>query len=120
MKKRHPELDRRLGRMLDCNVLDDRRRPRLANSMKEWATFLSSPDCVVASTDIGEVNVTTAFTGIDLGYATFGPPMLFATMIFGGQYDGVGALAATWEVAEIVHEERCNMLRNTGSRKKAA
>jgi hypothetical protein len=117
MKKKQPDLGR-LGRMMHCYVLVNH-RPTRAN-LKEWMDFLSSPDCIVASTDIGRVNVTTAFMGIDLSSTSFGPPMFFKTEIFGGQYDGLGSYTATWGGAALAHEERCDMLREAGSRKQAA
>ena len=66
----------RLGRMMHCYVLVNH-KPKRANSLKEWMDFLASPDCIVASTDIGRVNVTTAFMGIDLSSTSYGPPMFF-------------------------------------------
>ena len=117
MKKKQPDLGR-LGRMMDCYVLVNH-RPRRAN-LKEWMDFLSSPDCIVATTDIGRVNVTTAFLGIDFSSTNYGPPMVFVTMIFGGQYDGVADYTPTWGGAALAHEQRCDMLRQAASRKQAA
>jgi hypothetical protein len=118
--KKDPERSRRLGRMLDCYVLNNHKQPRRA-SLDEWMAFLASPDCIVATTDIGRVNVTTAFAGIDLSTTSFGSPMFFKTEIFGGQYDGLGAYTPTWGGATLAHEERCAMLRETARpHKKAA
>ena len=86
MRKKQPDLGR-LGRMMECYVLVNH-RPTRAN-LKEWMDFLSSPNCIVASTDIGRANVTTASLGIDFSSTSYGPPMAFVTMIFGGQYDGI-------------------------------
>jgi hypothetical protein len=118
MKKKQPDLGR-LGRMMNCYVLVNH-KPKRASSLKEWMDFLASPDCIVASTDIGRVNVTTAFMGIDLCSTSFGPSMFFKTEIFGGLYDGVGDYAPTWGGAALAHEQRCEMLREAGSRKQAA
>ena len=109
MKKKQPDLGR-LGRMMGCYVLVNH-KPKRASSLKEWMDFLASPDCIVASTDIGRVNVTTAFMGIDHSSTSYGPPMLFKTEIFGGSYDGLGAYTATWGGAALAHEQRCDMLR---------
>jgi hypothetical protein len=105
--------------MMACYVLVNH-QPKRASSLKEWMDFLASPDCIVASTDIGRVNVTTAFMGIDHSSTSYGPPMLFKTEIFGGSYDGLGAYTATWGGAALAHEQRCDMLREAGSRKQAA
>jgi hypothetical protein len=118
MNKKQPDLGR-LGRMMHCYVLVNH-KPKRANSLKEWMDFLASPDCIVASTDIGRVNVTTAFMGIDLSSTSYGPPMFFKTEIFGGQYDGIADYTPTWGGAALAHEQRCDMLREAGSRKQAA
>ena len=46
--------------------------------------------------------------------------MFFKTEIFGGTYDGVGDYTPTWGGAALAHEQRCDMLREAGSRKQAA
>ena len=69
MKKKQPDLGR-LGRMMDCYVLVNH-KPKRASSLKEWMDFLASPDCIVASTDIGRVNVTPPSWG-----STSAPPAM--------------------------------------------
>ena len=118
MKKKQPDLGR-LGRMMNCYVLVNH-KPKRASSLKEWMDFLTSPDCIVASTDIGRVNVTTAFMGIDLSSTSYGPPMFFKTEIFGGSHDGVGDYTPTWGGAALAHEQRCDMLREAARRHKIA
>jgi hypothetical protein len=105
MNKKQPDLGR-LGRMMHCYVLVNH-KPKRASSLKEWMDFLASPDCIVATTDIGRVNVTTAFMGIDHSSTSYGP-------------DGVGDYTQTWGGAALAHEQRCDMLREAGSRKQAA
>ena len=102
MKKKQPDLGR-LGRMMNCYVLVNH-KPKRASSLKEWMDFLASPDCIVASTDIGRANVTTAFLGIDFSSTSYGPPMAFVTMIFAGQYDGIVDYTPTWGGAALAHE----------------
>ena len=69
-------------------------------------------------TDIGRVNGTTALLGIDFS-STSRPPMVFVTMIFGGQYDEVADYTPAWGGAAVAHEERCDMLMEYGVRKAA-
>jgi len=115
MKRKQPDL----GRLMNCYVLVNH-KPKRASSLKEWMDFLASPDCIVASTDIGRVNVTTAFMGIDLSSISYGPPMYFKTEISGGWHDRLGDYTATRGGAALAHEHRCDMLREAGSLKKAA
>ncbi len=43
------------------------------------------------------------FVGIDLGFMIEGPPLLFETMIFGGEHDQEQWRYSTWEEAEAGH-----------------
>jgi hypothetical protein len=44
---------------------------------------------VVARTDAGDgVEVSTVWIGLDQGFWREGPPLIFETMIFGGDHDG--------------------------------
>lgn len=57
-------------------------------------------DCL----DNDTVKVSTVFLGIDHAYDE-GPPMLFETMIFGGEHDDYCDRCETWEQAEAMHKK---------------
>lgn len=62
----------------------------------------------VAQTVNGEVNVSTVF--LDLNHAWGGgPPMIFETMIFGGEHDQYQERCSTWDEAENMHKEACRI-----------
>jgi hypothetical protein len=54
-----------------------------------------------------DVLVSTVFLFMDYGFD--GTPLLFETMIFGGQHDQYCMRYSTWEEAELGHEESCQM-----------
>jgi hypothetical protein len=58
------------------------------------------------SEPIYDVRVSTVFTGLDSNWG-LGPPLLFETMIFGGEHDGDQWRCSTWEEAEKQHAKAC-------------
>lgn len=50
----------------------------------------------VALDQIGDVVVSTVFLGLDHGFLQ-GAPILFETMIFGGEHDGAQERYRTWD-----------------------
>jgi len=50
-----------------------------------------------------EVRVSTVFLGIDHGFGE-GPPVLFETMVFGGEFDQEQERYCTWDQAEKGHK----------------
>jgi hypothetical protein len=52
------------------------------------------------------VEVSTVFLGLDHAWGK-GPPMLFETMIFGGEHDQYQERCSTWEQAEEMHRRAC-------------
>jgi hypothetical protein len=89
-------------------VLDDRDlQPRYVlvkgrikrASLREWLAFRASPRCIIASTDIGTVNVTTIFTG-DAEFP-------YLTMTFNDKPMLNNSQTKSRDVALMVHEEHC-------------
>lgn len=78
------------------------------NSVVEWARWFESADRHVASTTKNSVMVSTVFIGIDHSFGE-GPPMLFETMIFGGEHDQYQDRCSTWEQAEAMHRAACEL-----------
>lgn len=70
----------------------------------EWAAFLESGKNVVIQTRIGEIGISTVFLGLNHNYNSNGPPLLFETMIFGGEHDQYCDRCSTWDEALVMHE----------------
>lgn len=74
----------------------------------EWGMWFETAGRVVARTTITEeVEVSTVFLGLNHSLFSPGPPMLFETLVFGGESDGDMRRYATWEEAEAGHKEEC-------------
>ena len=65
----------------------------------------------VARDEIGDTVVSTVFLGLDHRHFGDGPPVLFETMIFGGQHDEWQKRACTWDEAEATHAAALDLVR---------
>ncbi len=69
-----------------------------------WARMLEDKMArSVAQSDEGDAHISTMFLGLDHQYGD-GPPLLFETMIFGGEHDQATWRYTTWEEAVAGHE----------------
>jgi hypothetical protein len=74
----------------------------------EWAKH-SPLGTRVAETIRDNVRVSTVFLGLDLQWSN-GPPMIFETMVFGGEHDEHQDRCSTWDEAEAMHKRVCAMV----------
>lgn len=73
-------------------------------SLKEWGAWMAAVgDRRVAYTDTNGITISTVFLGVDHRHFGQGRPVLFETMIFGGEHDGWQNRACTWDEAEAMH-----------------
>ncbi len=78
--------------------------PVPCGSLMEWGNWMEKADRHVALTEIGDVKVSTVFLGLDHSFG--GPtPILFETLVFGGEHDGDMNRYATREDAEQGHAQ---------------
>ncbi len=76
---------------------------KTVDDMMEWAKWFETAERHIAKTEISkEVNVSTVFLGLDHSFGG-GTPILFETMIFGGEHDQYQDKYATYEEAEVGH-----------------
>jgi hypothetical protein len=71
-------------------ILDDDGNPVACDDILEWGRWLAKSDVVrvVAQEHIGDVFVSTVFLGMDHSWGPGGSaPILWETMIFGGEHD---------------------------------
>ena len=74
---------------------------------EQWyRAFSQDVDRHVGDTTIGDVRVSTVFLVIDHQWGS-GPPLLFETMVFGGEYDQDQERYSTWKQAEKGHRAMC-------------
>lgn len=82
----------------------DGKTPRPEPDLIKWAKWFEANvgNRHVAKTSIGDLQVSTVFLAIDHQFDQ-GPPILFETMVFGGD-DDMQTRYHTWEEAERGHE----------------
>ena len=69
-----------------------------------WARAMETFERRVAKTEISEtVEVSTVFLGLDHNWRAYGPPILFETMVFGGEHNEKMDRYATWDEALSGH-----------------
>ncbi len=79
--------------------------PKVVDDVIEWAKWFETADRHVAQTELPNgVRVSTVFLGLDHNFGG-GEPILFETMIFGGEHDGCQERYFTWEEAEVGHKQ---------------
>jgi hypothetical protein len=83
-------------------ILDGKRPARV--DFLHWAIWWKSADRTVNKTTVGEIEVSTVFLGLDHQFGE-GPPLLFETMIFGGERDNDQWRYSTWREAEKGHDK---------------
>lgn len=67
-----------------------------------WGKWYETANRTVAYSEIGSVEISTVFLGINHAFGG-DLPILFETMIFGGKKDGYQERYRTWEEAEDGH-----------------
>lgn len=77
-----------------------------------WCMWFETADRRVERTDItDEADVSTVFLGLDHQWGD-GPPLLFETMVFGGEHDQWQDRYSTWDQAQAGHDRVVAALRN--------
>lgn len=84
-------------------ILDDTGNPVLCNDILAWGRWFETADRTVEKTQIGDVLVSTAFLSLDHRWDVSGMPVLYETMIFGGQHSDYQERYTTREEAVEGH-----------------
>lgn len=86
-------------------------------TLMEWANWYQTGERRVAQDEINGVRVSTVFLGLNHAWDD-GPPLLFETMIFGGEHDQHQERCSTWDEAELMHARAVGLVAE--SKRKAA
>lgn len=92
-------------------ILDEDKNP-VESDIHTWArTYEDFSKRRVARTEEGDTYVSTVFLGLDhsFDYSHGHIPILFETMIFGGEHDLYQERYATWAEAEAGHKTACQL-----------
>lgn len=75
-----------------------------ANDLIAWGKWFQTAERHVAKDSVNEVEISTVFLGLDHGFGE-SQPVLFETMVFGGDLDQEQERYHTWDEAEAGHKE---------------
>ena len=90
--------------MNDKFILEGHKVVRCDDLMK-WAKWFGTADHHVAKTTLSNgVDISTIFLGLDHNF-TGKPPILFETMVFGGEFDEQAERYSNWQDAEEGHKK---------------
>ena len=78
----------------------------------DYADYPKDGRTRVGSDTINDVTVSTVFLAVDHQYGD-GPPVLFETIIFGGEHNEEQWRYCTWEEAEKGHQVACELVRQS-------
>ena len=97
--------------MSDHYVLHD--RTPVPCDLMTWARWFEKAERHVAQDQFGDVRVSTVFLGLDHRFGDEGPPLLFETMIFGGEHNDYQERCSTWDEAEAMHQTAVALVRGS-------
>ena len=82
-------------------------------TLLEWGAWFETNERIIEHTDIDDVRISTVFLGIDHSFSfdPGGPPILFETMIFGGDHDQYQTRCATYDEAKKMHTKALWLVR---------
>lgn len=69
----------------------------------EWSKLRENGGFIVEKTKVGDTEVSTVWLGLDHGYGEGHEPVIFETMIFGGQFAGECDRYCTEDEAKAGH-----------------
>ena len=104
--------------MTDKYILDGH-EPVTCFDLMTWGRWMETADRHVANTMIGDgvhgvgVHISTVFLGLDHNFGAEGPPILFETLVFGGEQDEYMLRYTTWKKAEAGHKKTVSMVKAT-------
>ena len=93
---------------MECYILKDKKI--IPVDLMTWAKWFETDERVIKQTKIGDVKISTIFLGIEHGYED-GKPLLFETMIFGGDHDQYQERYTSYEDAENGHEKAVTLTK---------
>ncbi len=91
-----------------CYVLDGK-TPRKCASIQEYHDFDVQNKNRIARSHISNSTISTVFLMHDHNWNLEGPPILFETMVFGGEMDGYQERYASYDEAVEGHKRICEM-----------
>ncbi len=99
----------RLQKVSDKYILDEHGQAVPCHDLLEWARWLETAERHVGNDRIGDVHVSTVFLGLDHSFGR-PVPILWETMIFGGEHDQYQERYSSQEDALAGHARACALV----------
>ena len=96
--------------MADKYVLDVNGNSKEEPDVVKWGKWFETAERHISNTKIVDVTVSTIFLGLDYNFGR-GKPILWKTMIFGGEHDGYQERYCTKDEALIGHEKAVGLVK---------
>lgn len=96
--------------MNDKFILEGK-KPVVCEDIMVWGKFMQDSNRIVKQENIGDTRISTVFLGLDHSFTHGGEPIIFETMIFGGEHDQYQDRCSTWEQAEKMHLKAKKLLK---------
>ena len=111
MTKNRTLTERKEALRITNYILDENRQPVPEPDLRKWAYWYSEANRHVACEQVGDLQISTVFLGIDHGFGCDGPPILYETMVFNQSKDNIHPWreiymerCATWDEAVEMHQ----------------
>lgn len=85
-------------------ILEDEKITEETDILK-WASWFETANRKIDNNYVGQVQISTVFLGIDHSFGDTDTPILFETMVFGGEYDNCQERYYTIEEAKEGHKK---------------
>ena len=103
---------RKRGFVTDNNyILDADNNPVLEPDVVKWAKWYETANRHVGNTVIGGIKISTVFLGLDHNFGGSGPPVLWESMIFGGENDDYQERYTSYKRAVNGHKLAVDMVK---------
>lgn len=97
--------------MTDRYILDQKGNPVRCDDLDTWVQWFEQSGLRrVAKDEIGDIEISTVFLGLDHAFGG-GPPLLWETMIFGGEQDGYQERYSSREAALAGHTKAVALVK---------
>lgn len=93
-------------------ILDHRGIPVCEPDVVKWSKWFETNQRIVGRDEIGKSTVSTVFLGIDYNFGGIGYPVLWETMVFGGELDHEqDRCSGSREQAEAMHSAMIDRIK---------
>lgn len=113
-KDHMPDILDKLFARMGHYTLDENDLPVLCGNRQQWSDWMQTANIHFGDTQIGEVRVSTVFLGINHDWLRKGKPVLFETLVFGGELNDTRWSYTSAVDAEFGHAAMVKLVEGRG------